>query len=56
MVEKIKSEKPYLRVVKYPEPESKYPAVNPPKKEAAGKTIMPEQPARYLKAKKHDCL
>lgn len=48
--------KPYLRVVKHAAPEVAKQANEQRKKNSSGKMIMPEQPDRYIKARKHDCL
>jgi hypothetical protein len=47
--------KPYLRVVKHPAPELAK-QTNEQKKKSSGKIVMPAQPDRYIKARKHDCL
>jgi hypothetical protein len=57
MTAKVKLEKkPYLRVVRNPEPEQAEQTNEQKKKNSPGKIVMPAQPARYIKAKKHDCL
>ncbi len=57
MTAKVKLEKkPYLRVVRNPEEDQPEQAKELKKKSSPGKIVMPEQPARYIKARKHDCL
>jgi len=57
MTAKVNLEKkPYLRVVRNPEPAATEQTKEQQKKNNSGKMVMPAQPARYIKAKKHDCL
>ena len=57
MTAKVKlDKKPYLRVIRNPEQEQVEQANEQKKKNSPGKMVMPAQPARYIKAKKHDCL
>lgn len=57
MTAKVKLEKqPYLRVIRNPAPEQAEQTNEHKKKTSPGKIVMPAQPARYIKARKHDCL
>jgi hypothetical protein len=54
---KVKIEKkPYLRVVRTPETNPAEGMKIRSKTQSSGKIVMPVQPVRYIKAKKHDCL
>jgi hypothetical protein len=54
---KIKVEKkPYLRVVRATEPGPAEGIKGTRILQSPGKIVMPAQPVRYIKAKKHDCL